>query len=63
MATPSIEKKNYSFYMLADFDEKLDRLQQKDTRLKSLSRSQALYLIVTELVGDASLITLPEDQK
>ena len=46
------EKINYSFYMLADFGEKLDALKLLDDRITALSRSQAVYFLVTELLAE-----------
>ena len=42
-------RKNYSFYMPDDFETKMKKLQESDDRLQSLSRSQAVYFIVSEL--------------
>ena len=44
-----MERKNYSFYMPSDFGEKFKQIQEEDDKLKVLSRSQAVYLIVSEL--------------
>jgi len=44
-----IVRKNYSFYMPADFDEKLKNIQQQDGRLSALSKSQAVYYIISEI--------------
>lgn len=46
-----VEKKNYSFYMVSDFEDKLDKLQASDDELKALSKSQALYLIISKLAA------------
>lgn len=46
-----VDKKNYSFYMVSDFGDKLEKVQAADDRLKSLSMSQAVYMIITELAN------------
>ena len=43
------EKKNYSFYMPSDFDEKLEELQSKRPFLKALSKSQCVYFLISEM--------------
>lgn len=48
-----ITRKNYSFYMPDDFIEKIVVVQEADESLKLLSRSQALYMIVTRMAQEA----------
>ena len=45
----SVDRKNYSFYMPVDFVEKIEKAKSKDSKLQLLSRSQALYLIISRL--------------
>lgn len=47
-----VERKNFSFYMPDDFAEKLDKLQTKKDSLKPLSRSQAVYFIISQMLED-----------
>lgn len=44
-----MDRKNYSFYMASDFTEKLEKVQSNDPKLAPLSKSQALYFIITQL--------------
>lgn len=44
-----VERKNYSFYMASNFNEKLSKIQANDSRLSTLSKSQALYIIISDL--------------
>lgn len=44
-----VDRKNFSFYMPSDFVEKMIKLQELDDRIKPLSRSQALYFIISRL--------------
>lgn len=44
-----VDRKNYSFYMPVDFVEKIEQVKSKDPRLKMLSRSQAMYFIISKL--------------
>ena len=44
-----INRKNYSFYMPDDFNSKLEVIKDSNDKIKSLSMSQALYYIVTEM--------------
>ena len=44
-----VDRKNYSFYMPIDFVDKIEQVKDKDSRLKLLSRSQALYFIISKL--------------
>ena len=44
-----VDRKNYSFYMPVDFVDKIEQVKDRDTRLKLLSRSQALYFIISKL--------------
>lgn len=44
-----MNRKNYSFYMLDDFGTALETIQAKDDRIKALSKSQAVYFIVSEI--------------
>lgn len=44
-----VDRKNYSFYMPIDFVDKIEQVKDKDSRLKLLSRSQALYFIISQL--------------
>ena len=46
-----MERKNYSFYMPCDFDDKLKKIQDNDDRLQSLSKSQALYFLIADLAS------------
>lgn len=43
-------RKNYSFYMPEDFAEKIDKLISSNETLKNLSRSQAVYFIISQMV-------------
>ena len=43
------DRKNYSFYMPVEFDNALVELQKRDTRLKPLSKSQAVNFIICEI--------------
>lgn len=47
------ERKNFSFYMLADFSEKIDKIRQSDDKFKSMSRSQVLYYLISEIADSA----------
>lgn len=55
----SVDRKNYSFYMPVDFVEKIEQVKSKDSKLQLLSRSQALYFIISKLAespdGDLKL--------
>lgn len=44
-----VERKNYSFYMATDFVEKLEKVQESSPDLKHLSRSQAVYFIISNM--------------
>ena len=44
-----VDRKNYSFYMPIDFVDKIEQVKDRDSRLKLLSRSQALYFIISKL--------------
>ena len=44
-----VDRKNYSFYMPVDFVDKIEQVKDRDSRLKLLSRSQALYFIISKL--------------
>lgn len=44
-----INRKNYSFYMPDDFSSKLKVIKDSNDKIKSLSMSQALYYIITEM--------------
>lgn len=44
-----INRKNYSFYMPDDFNNKLKVIKDSNDKIKSLSMSQALYYIITEM--------------
>lgn len=44
-----VDRKNFSFYMPSDFPEKLDKVKEKDDKIKSLSRSQAVYYIISAM--------------
>ena len=46
-----MDKKNYSFYMPLEFDNKLKSIQEKDKRLSALSKSQAVNFIISEIVA------------
>lgn len=56
----AVKRKNYSFYMPEDFSEKLEAVQESNDKLKALSKSQALYYIISELSGSA--ISVDDDQ-
>ena len=58
-----IERKNYSFYMATDFTDKLAKVQAHDTNLKTLSRSQALYFIVSNMAKQISDDDDPEQDE
>jgi len=47
-------RKNFSFYAPSDLGDKIDLAISKDVRLKPLSRSQALYFIMTEIQQSGS---------
>lgn len=47
-----VSRKNYSFYMATDFIEKLEKVQANNPSLKALSRSQALYVLVSDLADN-----------
>ena len=47
----SVDKINYCFYMPVDFNDKFEKIQAADDRLKSLSKSQALNLIISEMAA------------
>lgn len=44
-----MDRKNYSFYMPADFGDKLEKIQEADDRIAVLSKSQAVYFIISEI--------------
>jgi len=44
-----MEKKNYSFYMPEDFDAKLQSIAERDSTIAALSKSQALYYIISKV--------------
>ena len=48
----NITRKNYSFYMPDDFEKKIVAVQNADESLKPLSRSQALYAIVSKMAQE-----------
>lgn len=48
----NITRKNYSFYMPDDFEKKIVAVQNADETLKPLSRSQALYAIVSKMAQE-----------
>lgn len=47
-------RKNYSFYMSDDFNDKLSIIQESNPKFKSLSKSQVLYFIISELADNAT---------
>lgn len=49
-----VDRKNFSFYMPSDFPEKLDKVKEKDDKIKSLSRSQAVYYIISAMADPES---------
>lgn len=49
------DKKNFSFYMPDDFIEKIESVQANNEKLKGLSRSQALYFIVSNIADDLTI--------
>lgn len=49
-----IERKNYSFYAPTDLGKKLEQIQAKDDNLKNLSKSQALYAIISKLADECA---------
>lgn len=48
------DKKNYSFYMPEDFDNKIDFLRDSIDSLKGLSKSQSVYFLISELAAKQS---------
>ena len=48
------DKKNYSFYMPCDFDEKIDYLRKNTNALKGLSKSQSVYFLISEFADKLS---------
>lgn len=44
-----VDRKNYSFYMPTDFDNYLTKIQNSDSRVKPLSKSQAVNFILCEI--------------
>ena len=54
-----VERKNYSFFMPDDFPDKIDTVRGKDDKLKALSRSQAIYAIVSEVYQTGSFTGSP----
>lgn len=53
-------KKNYSFYMPEDFDQKIDQLRESMDPLKGLSKSQSVYFLISDL---ASKIDAKKEEK
>ena len=47
-------RKNFSFYAPEDLGDKIDDARNNDARLKPLSRSQAIYFIMTEIQQNGS---------
>lgn len=47
-------KKNYSFYMPEDFDQKIDKLRESIDSLKGLSKSQSVYFLISDLAAKQS---------
>lgn len=45
------DKKNYSFYMPTDFNEKVEKLRSSMPALKGLSISQCVYFIISDLAS------------
>ena len=59
-----IKRKNYSFYMPDDFVDKITTVQAANDNLKALSRSQALYAIISDMatkVKSCDADTINED--
>ena len=46
------DKKNYSFYMPEDFDEKIDYLRKIIPSLHGLSKSQSVYFLISEMTAE-----------
>ena len=44
-----MDKKNFSFYMPEDFDDKLQGIASRDSTIAALSKSQALYYIISKV--------------
>lgn len=44
-----LDKKNYSFYMPDNFSERLEVVTATDSKLSALSKSQALYYIISRI--------------
>lgn len=57
------DKKNYSFYMPVDFDDKIESLRQNIQEIKGLSKSQALYFLISKLASGKMELDLSEDNK
>lgn len=47
-------RKNFSFYAPEDLGDKIDQARNNDERLRPLSRSQAIYVIMTEIQQNGS---------
>lgn len=50
----SVKRKNFSFYMPEDFADKLDKVQDRSENIKNLSKSQALYFLVSNMAQDGA---------
>lgn len=44
-----VEKKNFSFFMPVDFIDELSKVTDNDPIMKAMSRSQAVYYIVSKV--------------
>lgn len=58
----TVDRKNYSFYMPTDFDNYLAKIQNSDSRVKPLSKSQAINFILYEIAQTGKFeIAYPEN--
>lgn len=51
MMSSTVQRKNYSFYMPDDFTQSLEKIQASDHKIQSLSKSQALYFIISDMAS------------
>lgn len=60
-----MDRKNYSMYMPADFSEKLTEVQKNNPSINALSKSQAVYYIISQLAEGAVKLNGqdPEDEE
>ena len=57
------ERKNYSFFMPADFKEQLKKVQEADPIMSAMSMSQAVYYIVSKVAKLGIDLDDPEAEK